>query len=239
MFVCLFFINLFFFIWVKENFKNKFIFFMHPLLHVIYLMACISFVFLKHKFIKWQDEKKVLVQTLTLVDAIKSYLQAGMLPAQTISAVLSQRPWCHPIKNSLSQFCNYYAQGKSLQESLENAAQLSQKNGPHYYLYFLFSSLKISCYSGENIIYILDKVKQKTQNRIELTRKLKATTAQMKLQSIVILFSPFFLGVVIFIISPSHILFFINNFFGNSLAFIMVVLYTLACYFLKKLMVIK
>ncbi len=88
--------------------------------------------------------------------------------------------------------------------------------------------------SGENIINIIEKVKQKTQERLELNRKLKMTTAQMRLQALVILLSPVCLCFIIFFISPDYILFFINNYIGLTLLLLMVIFYILACYFLHK-----
>ncbi len=235
----LFLINFFFLTQFKFKKKRDYIFVVHPLLYLVFNIFYEILLLLKNIYFLIQDEKNIIKEIPILIDFLKSYLQAGLLLPMSVSSVLKQRKWCLPIQNSLIYICNNYAQGKSFKESLSAAILLVKEKKSRQYLCLLYLSLRIGCASGENIIQIIDKVKNKTQDRLSLERKLKITTAQMRLQSIVIILSPFFLAFIVYLISPEYILFFFNEIIGRALLTVMIVLNVLGAYFLQKILEIK
>ncbi len=215
------------------------LFILNPL--IIFILKYFSIFRIKFYkiFFSYKEEKKILKEIPTLIDYLKSYMISGLLLPAAISNALKYRQWCMPIQSSLEIFCNNYAHGKSFQESLSEAILLikSNKNGRH--LSLLYISLRLGYSTGENINNILEKVKHKTQDCLNLERKLTLTTAQMRLQSFIVILSPVFLSIVIYFIAPDHILFFFHCTLGRVLLILMISLNILGAYFLKKILAIK
>ncbi|MES2615767.1 MAG: hypothetical protein V4591_10165 [Bdellovibrionota bacterium] len=239
MIIGLFFINFFTFISFKRTSKKDYLFIFHPCIFIAVLLLIELFNVIKNFYSNFQEERKVTKEIPALIDFIKSYLLAGLLLPSALTFVLKQKKWCSPIQNSLSAICNNYAHGKSFQESLYCGINLTKTKQSYQYLCIFYLSLRLGYSTGENMTHILEKVKYKTQDRLNLERKLKMTTAQMRLQSLVIILSPFFLGFIIFLVSPEYILFFFQETVGRFLFIFMIILNVLGAYFLNRILKIR
>jgi tight adherence protein B len=239
MFLILFIINLYLCFQKKPAIKNNFLFFLQPILYFLGLILIFYFAKLKEKFTDTLEDRKITREIPTLIDFLRSYLLAGMILPNALSLVLKQKKWCKPIMSCLSEICHEHAKGTRFQECLSHGIDFAKQTNSRQYLCLLFLSLRAGISCGENIGSILEKVKTKTQDRLELNRKLKLITAQMRLQSLVILLAPMGLGIIIQLISPNYLHFFFTSKCGHFLFAIMIILNLLGAYFLKKILTIK
>lgn len=239
MLVGFFLCNFLFFYFIPTKKKIDFLCLIHPILYVLVSLAHFSFFTLQNILCNQREEKKITKEIPTLIDFLRSYLMAGMVLPQMFPYVLAQRNWCEPIKQSLFLICQEQNKGLRFQDCLQKGIEFCKNTPSRQYLCLLFSSLKAGLSSGDNIGTIIEKVKYKTQDRIHLERKLKMMTAQMRMQSLVILLAPLGLSILIYLISPNYILFFFENPVGRFLLFIMIILNSLCAYFLRKILTIK
>lgn len=77
-----------------------------------------AFLKIKKRALYSREEKKITNEIPNLIDFLKSYFCAGLLPIQAISHALRQKTWCHAIKSTLNIILNTHMQGKSLNVSL-------------------------------------------------------------------------------------------------------------------------
>jgi Flp pilus assembly protein TadB len=182
------------------------------------------FLTMKQKIFLYREEKNITKEIPTLIDFLKSYLYAGLLPIQALSFALKQKKWSPTTEYILTKILNQQMQGKSLESCLTSGILETQGKKTRRYLNLLLLSLRIGCLSGANLVQILEKVQSKTEEKLSLDRKISIATAQIRLQSWIIILAPIFLGLVLFFISPSYILFFFNDSKGNFLLLIMIFL---------------
>lgn len=195
-----------------------------------------AFLKIKKRAFLHREEKKITNEIPNLIDFLKSYLYAGLLPIQAISHALRQKKWCHTIRSTLGVVLNSNMQGKSLNACLTQGILKTQGKESRKYLHLLLSSLRLGCDTGANLIQILEKVQSKTEEKIQLERKIKVATAQIRLQALIIILAPFFLAFILYFLSPAYILFFIETQFGNFLLLIMIILNIIGAITLKSIL---
>lgn len=191
---------------------------------------------IKRKISAHREEKKITKEIPTLIDFLKSYLYAGLLPTQAISFALKQKSWSTTTAHVLSTILNQHAQGKPFESCLTAGILETQGKATRQYLNLLLLSLRMGCTSGANLIQILEKIQKKTEEKLALERKIQISTAQIRLQSWVIALAPLFLAMILFFISPSYILFFLQEPKGNALLGLMIFLNVTGSLVLKSLL---
>lgn len=219
--------------------KIDYLFLVHPIVYIFFKIFLEILEKANNKIRFYREEKKIIREIPTLIDFLKSYMLAGLLLPAATMAVLKQKKWCYPIQYSLTHICNNYAQGKSFKICLTEAILLAKERKTRQYLSILYLSLRLGCSTGENLTQILEKVKDKTNDRLHLDRKLKMTTAQMRLQSMVIILAPIVLALIIYLIFPDYILFFFQTGIGNMLLCLMIALNLLGGYFINRILRIQ
>lgn len=224
------------FILKNKLIKKYFILFLiSPILYLLFPIF-IKYFYLINLRIKNRIERKNQMKEIPkLIEYLKSYLKSGIQATQAIQIISKKNKWTPPIQNSLSQITNYYSQGMSFESSINVVISSIPNHKYNYFLLFFLSSLKLGYSSGGNIVSILEKVKSKIESSIFLDQKIHATTAQMRLQAIIISLAPLALAFIIFFISPSYILFFFYNEIGNFLLFLMLSLNIIGFYLLKSI----
>lgn len=198
------------------------------LVNPILMHMCLFFVFLEEKVIFYfrmrREEKKMRKEILRFLSSVKSYLQVGLLVPRSLEMTSRQRRWCVPIEHVLMRVLQGCQHGKSLEESLNSGLQLTIKKTSYQYLHMFLSVLRLAHKTGGNTIAMLDRVQVKISDHLYLRQKFKTLTAQMRLQAGVILASPWVLALIIYVLSPSYILFFVTHFLGIVLLILMLVL---------------
>jgi tight adherence protein B len=239
LFMEFFFIQLMLLYLLDMKSKKDWLILLQPLIFVFLFLVFPLLKSMKAKFDLQREEKKVIQEIPNLVDFLRSYLMAGFILPNAITAVLKQKKWSAPIQYSLTSVSNHFAQGKSFRESLSMGIEYAKAKKSRQYLCLLYLSLRLGSATGENLTHILEKMKHKTQDRLGLERKLRMTTAQMRLQALVITLAPSCLGGVVYLLSPDSILFFFQTFVGNALLILMIILNSLGAYFIFQILKIK
>jgi len=121
-----------------------------------------------------------------------------------------------------------YRQGKGFGQCLDDFIIKMNLENYNKCLLFLVMSFRIAYYSGSSLIEIVEKVKKRTTDSIYIRQKLKSTTAQMRLQGIVILVAPSIIALLLAVISPSYIHFFFSSAVGLFLLGLVIFLNILA-----------
>jgi tight adherence protein B len=235
-FIVLLLINLLNCIFFQFKRKSDFIWIIHPFFYFLYNFLNKFIINFYKIYINNRERNKINKEIPALIDFLKSYVLAGLLLPSAIMEVQKQRKWCHAIEYSLQIISSNYAQGKSFRESLNLGIEISKIDQKQQFLCLLYLSLRLAYSTGENTASILEKVKQKTLDRLTLERKMKMVTAQMRMQSSVITSAPSFIAFVLYFVSPSYLLFFIHNSLGNLLLFIIIILNFLGAYFLHSIL---
>ncbi len=205
----------------------------NPILYFLFPFILKYFQVLKISIQNEFERKKQVKEIPKLIEYLSSYIKSGIQVSQAIQFISKKNKWSSPIQNALSQITNYNSQGMSFESSVKITIFSIPKNKFNHFLHFFLSSLRLGHTSGGNMVTILEKVKNKIESSILLDQKIRATTAQMRLQAFVISLAPFVLALVIWFLSPSYILFFFNNEIGNCLLAIMIILNVIGFYFLK------
>ena len=224
---------------IKINKKYDYFLSLQPLAFVLFpwILKFMESVFLQYKLNR--EEKKIILELPGLIEFLKSYLLSGLHLPLALKSLLIQKKWCFPISSALSTICIHYSQGKGFTESLKFGISIAKEKKSRQFLFLLLTTIRQACTSSENVTQILEKVKQKALDSIQLERKIKTTTAQMKLQSFVIILSPIFLALILLLISPNNILFFVQTGVGKFLLFFMIVMNFLGAYFLNRILKIQ
>ena len=221
----------------KININKKYFIFLltNPILYLFYPYILIRIRMIKIRLQNKMERKKHAKEITKIIEQFIFYIKSGIQPSQALQIISQKKKWTLSIKNSLSQITTYYSQGMSFESSINIViSSISNNKYNHFLLFFLFS-LKLGYSSGGNIISILEKVRIKIENSILIEQKIKATTAQIRLQAIIISFSPLVLGVIIWFLSPSYIIFFFDNGVGNFLFVVMLLLNIIGFYLLKRI----
>jgi Flp pilus assembly protein TadB len=182
-------------------------FILHPIIFIIIVLSTKLLLKLQISYQTSKENLKITKEIPALIDFLRSYLLAGLLLPAAFNTVLKQKNWCKPILHSLTSISNSYSQGKSFKQCLSEGIVSLNGKKLHQYLNLMLISLKLGHSTGDNMTQILEKIKYKTQDCIDLERKLKITTAQIRLQSSIIILSPLFLAIIIYFISPRSIFF--------------------------------
>ncbi len=236
----LIFINFLFFLILLPELKfSNILFFLHPSFFIIFkFFSSVKEFFLKIYMTKI-EEKRVIHEIPILVDIVKSFLHSGMTFPEALIDAAKRRAWSPQISHSLKFICEHYNLGHGLSDCLYKVQRVFMESPQRKFLSFLFISMAVSYQSGAGAVFILERVKEKVNDQINLRRKLKLSTAQMRMQALVILVAPLLIAVIIAFITPNNLTFFIETVVGNFLLFFMILFYLLAVYFLKKLIKIN
>ena len=170
-----------------------------------------------------------------LIDFLNSYLKSGIQLSQALIILYHKHNWSQNTKNSIYKINRYYMHGMPIVNSIKTVRNSIYDYKMNYYLLLFLTTLEIGNISSGNLVSILEKLKIKINDKIMLDSKMSATTAQIRFQSYVIRVSPLFISIVIWLISPSYILFFFDNEIGIILLFTMILLNAVGFYILKKI----
>lgn len=217
----------------KINKKYLILFLLNPILYLFFPNFIKYFCNIKKRIQNQKDRRKQMNEIPKLIEQLKSYLKSGVQTSQAVLLLSKKNRWSASIQNSLSQITGYYSQGMSFESSISMVISSLPNHKHNHFLLFFLSSLRLGHLSGGNMVSILENVKSKIENSILLNHKIRSTTAQMRLQAIIISIAPIALALIIWIISPSYILFFFENEIGNVLFVIMLLLNAIGFYFLK------
>lgn len=234
-------IPLYFLFWTsilkKYSFKECFLGIFHPLLAIFQIIFYPIFKKIILSFFEKKQNKKLYQELILLIELLKTQTKAGMLPGEAIRYLSQKRKWKTSIGKMIHQISGALSSGMGFQDAVQTYIQ-NHKNINRFVMLFL-TSLLTGHASGGNLPDILEKLQNKLDLSMQLKRKSLVATAQMRMQSMVVTFSPLFIGLILYFIDEKNIVFFFENFTGFVLLMYMIVSNILGFFILRKVSTIK
>lgn len=157
------------------------------------------------KMLKNYRDKKFLTQLPDAVTSISNSLKAGFSLIQAIDRVTSEM--ANPIAQELRLMLYEIRLGVSLEEGLKNVA----RRMPSQDIDIVVNAILMSTEVGGNLAEIFDKIGETIRERNRIEGKIKALTAQGKMQGVVISLTPFALIGILYAFERQLVIdFFVN-----------------------------
>lgn len=187
--------------------------------------------FLPKMFLYYTARKRAEKLEVQLVDALyvlSNSVSAGLTLPQACEVVSKQL--VPPVSQEFGLLVNEIRLGVPFDKALENmAARLRSNNFD-----LLVTAILISRQTGGNIAEIFKKLAESIKEIMRLEAKVKALTAQGRMQAVVLGGMPFALAFVLASISPDLMQPLFNTPQGTVILFIAAVFWLLGIYFLRK-----
>lgn len=184
---------------------------------------------------KTQNEKFYEPQICSLIEILMGCLGAGLPISDALGFAYSKRSWVPSIDSALKTICHGRERGMSVRQCFEAATLNLATFGPDRFLRQLLHSLMIGHEMGGNLTNLLKKIQVKTQDSMELQRKISVSTAQMRMQAWVVALAPLALALILLVISPEHVLFFFKSMVGFAILLMMIFLNVVGAIILVKI----
>lgn len=182
-----------------------------------------------------KERKRFENELPQFIDSVRSCLKAGLCLDNALQYTLTQPKWGNVLTARMSSIVAERAAGRSMEECLWAARQQVADDPFGRYMNVFLTSLHIGYLSGGDLVKLLEKCQRKVLTALDLKRKIRVVTAQMRFQSIVVALAPFALGVILYIFDPPRVTFFFSDNFGRFLLLLVIVLCSTGLYFLNKL----
>jgi tight adherence protein B len=170
---------------------------------VAFFLPALYFYRLKSKRAEKFDEQ--------LVDAlitIANSMKAGLTLPQAFNVVAEHMN--PPISQEFDLLLKEHALGATMDQCMERTLERVDSR----YLYIAFTATSIGQASGGNMPDILNRISETIRELSKLEKKIRAMTAQGKMQGFVLTLLPLVFGVIIYRMDPSLISPLFNDFFG-------------------------
>ena len=196
--------------------------------------------FLKKLNIKREEKNKMEKEIIQYFQFLITFLSSGILFPISMQQILQQRKWIRPIQTINQSILNYYNNGSSFKCSCELTIENYLFSNNIYSIYtkdFLRFFLCVSKIydSGGNILKYISNYSNDIRDKISFQKKFSAQISQILFQAYVIIASPFVIALVLMIIKPENILFFVTTSSGIFLLFFMIFLLITGCYTIIKI----
>jgi tight adherence protein B len=162
----------------------------------------VFFLLLPWRIIKFLKKKRNGKFTEQMVDALFSMsnsLRSGYSMPQAIGLISRE------MQNPVKQEFKLVAQEMQLGTPLEDAMQHLHERMPSQEMELVVAAMAIARNVGGNLSEILQNIANTIRERLRVEGRVKALTAQGKLQGIVMCAMPFFLAFVLYLVAPSFI----------------------------------
>lgn len=176
----------------------------------LYLAIPIGFLFffvpqISLKVLKSYRDKKFLVQLPDAVTSISNSLKAGFSLIQAIDRVTNEM--ANPMAQELRLMLYEIRLGLSLEQGLKNVA----RRMPSQDIDIVVNAILMSTEVGGNLAEIFDKIGETIRERNRIEGKIKALTAQGKMQGVVISLTPFALIGILYAFERQLVVDFFSN----------------------------
>jgi len=187
--------------------------------------------FLPKMFLYYTARKRAEKLEVQLVDALyvlANSVSAGLTLPQACEVVSKQL--MPPVSQEFALLVNEIRLGVPFDKALENMAERLKSNN----FDLLVTAILISRQTGGNISEIFKKLAESIKEIMRLEAKIKALTAQGRMQAVVLGGMPFALAVVLASISPDLMQPLFNTPQGTFILFIAAIFWLLGIFFLRK-----
>jgi tight adherence protein B len=156
-------------------------------------------------------------------------LRAGFSINQAFESVVETGD--KPISQEFSVFLQQLRVGMSFEDALES---MSGRVGSDD-LTLVTTAILVARKTGGNVTEIFDRISETIRGRVRIERKVRAMTAQGRLQGLVVSLMPLFLGVAMTIVKPGLMIPFFLSPAGALCVLASVVLIAAGWFFIRKI----
>lgn len=191
---------------------------------VAFFLPALYFFRLKRKRAEKFDDQ--------LVDAlitVANSMKAGLTLPQAFEVVAEHMN--PPISQEFDLLLKEHALGTTMDQCMDRTVKRADSD----YLYIAFTATSIGQASGGNMPDILNKISETIRELSKLEKKIKAMTAQGKMQGIVLTMLPVVFGAIIYKMDPTLIAPLFNDFFGYLFLIAAIVLDVIGGFFCWKI----
>jgi len=184
------------------------------------------------RYVKILRERRRIKFNEQLVEALgtmSNALRAGFSINQAFESVIESG--ANPIKQEFSVLLQQLRVGMSFDEAL---ASMDRRVGSDD-LTLVCTSIDIARKTGGNLTEIFDRISETIRGRMRIERRVRALTAQGRLQGIVVSLMPIVLGIVMTIMKPHLMLPFLTSFVGAACIVLMLVLVVFGWLLIRKI----
>ncbi len=195
------------------------------------ILFCVIGYFLPKVFLWFTARKRAEKLEVQLIDALyvlSNSVSAGLTLPQACEVVSKQL--VPPVSQEFGLLVNELRLGVPFDQALENMAERLRSNN----FDLLVTAILISRQTGGNIAEIFKKLAESIKEIMRLEAKIKALTAQGRMQAVVLGGMPFALALVLASISPDLMQPLFNTPQGTVILFFAAVLWLIGIYFLRK-----
>jgi tight adherence protein B len=179
--------------------------------------------------------KSIHEDTIEFLNTLSTCLLAGLNLKQALERTLEEEKLNSLIKYPILRITKKISFGESLFDSMLCVYQETKEEPSLKYLSLSFYLLAKAHGIGGNLTNTIKQLKDKINFKIIHMRKMKISTAQMRLQAWIISLAPCILSLILWCISPNYILIFFDNSIGFILLLVMITLNVFGSYLLIKI----
>ena len=187
---------------------------------------------LAYKYLKGRREAKLITQMPDALNMLAGSLRAGGSLATAMDLVCTETP--APFSQELSLVLREQKLGVSLEDAFDSFAKRVNLED----INLLVSAVTISKDVGGNLAEVLDRLASTLRAKAAMEGKIRALTAQGKLQGIVVGLLPVFLGFVLFQMDPESMRPLFTTLYGWAVVAVVATLIILGGVFIKKIVTI-
>jgi tight adherence protein B len=161
--------------------------------------------------------------------SVAGAMKAGSSLVQGMETMVAETTG--PIGQEFGLFLREVRVGITFDDALDNLL----KRIPNDDLRLAISGMKISREIGGNLAETLERVADTLRRKLEMEGKIRALTAQGKLQGLVMTGLPIFLGVILYQMEPVHMSRLFTEFFGWATLTVVVVMEAIGYFFIRQI----
>ncbi len=196
------------------------------------LVVSPSGLFLSKLWITIMRKRRLRLFNEQFIDAIgiiSNALKSGLSLQQAIARVAAQYPV--PLSQELSMVGKEVALGVPLEQALINLSKRIESED----LDLFVTATNVVKDAGGNLSEMFDTIADTLRERNTIQGKIKALTAQGRMQGIVIGFMPVVLGFILYKLDPNLIMPLFNDPIGWAILFIIAVFEAIGAFFIAKI----
>ena len=178
-------------------------------------------------------KKRIEQDLLNAIIIMNNAFRSGMSMMQAIEIVSKELKG--PISQEFRKMHLEISYGLSLDVVFERFSKRVDSEEVNY----ITSSLSILNKTGGNIIKVFSSIEEMLFNKRKLKQEMKSLTSSANMISKVLLIMPIIFILLISFLNPTYFMPFINTKLGNIMLFIIILIYALYAYIVKKIMKVR
>lgn len=181
------------------------------------------------RFLKARRQQQFVQQLPEALQAMAGAMKAGASVVQAIEILVAETRG--PISQEWGLFLRELRVGVSYDDALGNL----MTRVPSEELRLVVAGMRISREIGGNLAETLERLADTLRRKIEMEGKIKALTAQGRMQGIVMTLLPVFLGVVLYYMEPEYMGKMFTEVFGWITIAVILVVLSVGYFFIRKI----